>query len=483
MFGYVPAITGSVPNTLANQANWTAVLESGVDMLALPAANGNSSDLSTWKEQKGGGNVVPASSGFAKRTFNGALEFNNDATERARLASVSISTGTDFAIVARMYTRGNIGDPFWIPISFDTNGTNGWRLYLTIGSGFVGVDIWDGTLNPTPSDNTGVSPEPFIVFVERTGTNIRLQVNNRTPVTTSSAVVVTALNNLTIGAHILSGGAPYGVNYGGVTDIAWKKDAAFTSSERTRLLNYFARRFRPWRIAGNVGLWEVRKKLVTSGGNVVTWSDAPGRTNRSFGLSESYTAPAYNASGTGDGVPSIDFAGGSDPNTTGNLLTLSGFSSFLDLDNPFTFAGVVYTPNDETNTGGLLGYGDYPTPGRYTWFQTSSMANFAQLLNDGASSIQNTANQSPGAGWHFVYGRRLWDGTFTQGFNGIAEQSMAVPGGTIAADILHLGGVIQSPGAYVTQCKWRGFAAFARDIGLAEVARLRSYWQLKYPLP
>lgn len=459
-------------------SGFSHIFESNVDQLALPAANGTQSNFSTWKDQVTGANVVPASSGFAKRTYNGALEFQNDATQLAQLNGIKLTDSTDFGVVARFY---RLIDPTWAFLNFGTDGDDNVRLFLTAQSGFVGFDMYDGTLNPTGNDFFSVGVASHVLFIERAGTNIRFQVDDHAPVTLSSAVNLTTNHTLEIGNVTLGGGSPYATGTGGVTDVAWRKNQAFTAAERTALLDYFTDRYAPWRVAGNVGLWEVRDRVVTSGSNVVSWSDSPGRTSHDFGLSESYTAPVFTAN-AGDGAPSIDFAGGADPSTTGNLLTLSGFSTFLDLDNPFTFAGVLYLPDDAFNAGGLLGFGDYPTPGRYTWFQSASLSNFAQLVNNGGSSLENTTSQTPLAGWHFVYGRRLTNGSgFTQAFDGLAEQSAANPTGSIAADILHLGGVIQTPGAYIAQCKWRALAAFNRDIELAQVAELRTYWKTLYP--
>ncbi len=235
--------TGSTPIKfgLVSKAAWTRCWEAGVAMLP---ASGLPANFTSWTDQVGGSlQFTPAAAGHAQRTTDPGIKFSDDVTQRLRCATSPI-TGTDFAVFLRFkFTVVGVQD--WIPFSLDTNGVSSkWVRVTATDSGTnttVELSVYDGTTEHTKSDTYLSDTAYHCVFLWRTGGKVYMQIDNRLPVSVDDALVLTALNNITLGCLMYNNASvatAFNAGNGSISDFAFKEGEAFIGTEIADVLAY-----------------------------------------------------------------------------------------------------------------------------------------------------------------------------------------------------------------------------------------------------
>lgn len=220
------------PQSLAECAAWTEAWELGVDMAP---STGLPAPFTSWDSVTSALDLVPPGTA-PSRTTTGLL-FSEGGAERVRCAATPV-TSTDFALFGRVKGEGG-----WIPFGFDTNGGANRFAYVIINGGSVVFTVNDGTTEHTVTDVVNIDNDGLwhVILLERSGSTLRMQIDNRAAVTATSALTLTALSNLSVGA-LNAGGSPYNPGDGTVSDVGFKANASFTTQERASIIAYLGAR-------------------------------------------------------------------------------------------------------------------------------------------------------------------------------------------------------------------------------------------------
>ena len=220
------------PQSLAECAAWTEAWELGVDMLP---STGLPATFISWDSVTSTLDLVPPGTA-PSRTTTGLL-FSEGGAERVRCAATPV-TSTDFALFARLTGEGG-----WIPVGFDTNGGLNKIAYVIINGGNVVFTVNDGATEHTATDTVNIDGDGLyhVILLERSGSTLRMQIDNRAAVTATSALVLTGMSNLSVGCLNI-GGSPYNPGDGTVSDVGFKANAPFTTQERADIIAYLGAR-------------------------------------------------------------------------------------------------------------------------------------------------------------------------------------------------------------------------------------------------